>query len=128
MRLQCRRSEVNAKKFTQIGVQIKMYETEIKILDRLKKIDRVILPDRKREIANPPLYQSSGDHVALPLKGRANSSTDLFDNKNQKTLVQRRFYDENGNPEQDFDYKYRDSNNTHLFPHIHLWINGERTD
>ncbi|MDF9825384.1 hypothetical protein M2475_001839 [Breznakia sp. PF5-3] len=57
-------------------------------------------------------------HDNLDTKGEPNSSTDLYD-KNTKELLQRRFYDENGNVIKDIDFKHNDPNNNHIFPHEH---------
>ncbi|WP_227055622.1 hypothetical protein [[Clostridium] hylemonae] len=58
----------------------------------------------------------SGD---LKTKGEPNSSEDLYNENGE--LLQRRYYDKNGNVEYDIDYKHDNSHNNHKFPHGHEW-------
>ena len=59
-------------------------------------------------------------HDNLDVHGDANSSQDLYD-KDTGELLQRRYYDENGNAIKDIDFKHNDPNGTHTFPHEHWW-------
>ena len=102
-----------------------MYEEELKLLPLLEEKGRNVLPDSKRKIH----CQIVGRRIEA--KGEPNSSIDRFEvepNTKELILVQRRFYDSDGKAEQDFDYKHQNELETHLFPHIHVWINGKRRD
>lgn len=55
----------------------------------------------------------------LPTTGKPNSSVDLY-NENG-TLMQRRYYDENGRAVEDIDYEHSNGDNSHVFPHRHTW-------
>lgn len=102
-----------------------MYEEELKLLPLLEEKGRNVLPDSKRKIHR----QIVGRRIEA--KGEPNSSIDRFEvepNTSELKLFQRRFYDSDGKAEQDFDYKHQSELETHLFPHIHVWINGKRRD
>ena len=63
---------------------------------------------------------------SLPTKGRPNSSKDK---KNPKTgkVVQRRYYDKDGNADMDIDYTNHGNPKQHpKVPHRHDWKNGKR--
>ncbi len=102
-----------------------MYEEELKFLPLLERAGRTILSDSPRE------DRKRLEGRNLPFKGNPNSSIDRYD-FNEKTgkieIAQRRFYDANGNAEQDFDYFHQDSSGTHIFPHIHIWIGYNRSE
>ncbi|WP_145411122.1 hypothetical protein [Paenibacillus xylanexedens] len=59
----------------------------------------------------------------LGTQGKPRSSEDLYDSKG---LKQRRYYDKNGNADEDIDYDHSNGDGTHTFPHRHKWINGRR--
>ncbi len=61
------------------------------------------------------------DKSSLPTKGAPHSSKDLIDSKGVK---QRRYYDKNGNADEDIDYHHGGTG--HDFPHRHYWNNGRR--
>lgn len=59
------------------------------------------------------------DKSSLPATRQPpNSSADLL--KKDGSVKQRRYYDEDGRAEMDIDFDHTDDN-THKFPHIHLW-------
>ncbi|MBB6020395.1 hypothetical protein HNR77_001456 [Paenibacillus sp. JGP012] len=60
----------------------------------------------------------------LLTKGKPRSSEDLYDSKG---LKQRRYYDSNGNADEDIDYDHSNADGSHTFPHRHKWINGVRS-
>ena len=100
-----------------------MYENELQVLPLLEKEGRIILTDTVREVHEQ--FVGSG----LPLRGTPNSSVDRFVVKKDTgklVLHQRRFYNSKGRPEQDFDYIHKDEKKIHLFPHIHVWVDGAR--
>lgn len=102
-----------------------MYEEELKLLPLLEEKGRNVLPDSKRKNHR----QIVGRRIEA--KGEPNSSIDRFEVDSvtgELTLAQRRFFDTNRNPEQDFDYSHPDAMNNHVFPHIHVWIDGERQE
>ena len=102
-----------------------MYEEELKLLPLLEEKGRNVLPDSKRKIHR----QFVGRRIEA--KGEPNSSIDRFEVEpvtGELTLAQRRFFDSDGKPEQVFDYSHPDAMNNHIFPHIHVWINGERQE
>jgi uncharacterized protein RhaS with RHS repeats len=76
-----------------------------------KVIDKSKVP-KPRENNN----KVTGKMGSLDKKGEPNSSTELY-NKNGK-LIQRRYYDKNGNVEFDIDFSH---GGNHVFPHIHNW-------
>lgn len=65
--------------------------------------------------------QSTSAKKSLPPTGRPRSSKDLVDDEGVK---QRRYYDKNGNPDLDIDYRHGGVG--HKFPHRHQWTDGQR--
>lgn len=62
----------------------------------------------------------------LPKTSRPNSSKDLKDPKSGK-VVQRRYYDKDGNADMDIDYtNHGNPKHHHKVPHRHDWIDGNR--
>lgn len=59
----------------------------------------------------------------LGLTGKPRSSEDLYDDKG---LKQRRYYDKDGNADEDIDYDHSNADGAHTFPHRHQWIKGRR--
>lgn len=59
----------------------------------------------------------------LERTGKPRSTEDLYDSKG---LKQRRYYDKNGNADEDIDYDHSNADGSHTFPHRHKWINGQR--
>ena len=68
------------------------------------------------------VYRRSGE---FPKTSTPNSSQDLY-NKGTGELLQRRFYDSNGNMIKDIDFLHGDGSGVHTFPHEHYWewVNG----
>ncbi|MDO5027586.1 MAG: hypothetical protein Q4E50_07120 [Tissierellia bacterium] len=63
---------------------------------------------------------------SLPTKSRPNSSKDRKDSKTGK-VVQRRYYDKDGNADMDIDYTNHGNPKKHpKVPHRHNWKNGKR--
>ncbi len=60
--------------------------------------------------------KEKGKMGSLNKKGEANSSTELYNDKGE--LIQRRYYDGNGDVEYDIDFSH---GGNHEFPHIHYW-------
>ncbi|QNR70346.1 hypothetical protein IAQ67_06060 [Paenibacillus peoriae] len=60
----------------------------------------------------------------LGINGKSRSSEDLYDSKG---LKQRRYYDKNGNADEDIDYDHSNADGSHTFPHRHKWVNGRRS-
>lgn len=65
--------------------------------------------------------QSTSQGSSLPKTGRPRSSKDLVDKDGVK---QRRYYDKDGNADEDIDYRH--SGVGHEFPHRHIWTDGKR--
>lgn len=119
------RIKKRSKDLTESEILANMYENELQILPLLEKEGRIILPDTVREVHEQVI--ASG----LPLLGTPNSSVDRFvlhKDTGKLILHQRRFYDSKGYPEQDFDYVHKDRDKVHIFPHIHIWVDGDRQD
>ncbi|MDQ0719723.1 hypothetical protein QF049_000984 [Paenibacillus sp. W4I10] len=66
-----------------------------------------------------PPYKNTLDRT-----GKPRSSEDLYDTR--VGLKQRRYYDKNGNADEDIDYDHSNADGSHTFPHRHKWINGDR--
>lgn len=91
----------------------------------------------EREAAEEKSYQDAkqrgvpaGKHSSkyppfnkLSANGKPRSSEDLYD---RKGLKQRRYYDKNGNADEDIDYDHSNADGSHTFPHRHKWVNGRR--
>ena len=109
----------NKKHLTEEQINENMDTQEKIVLFELNLLGRKILEDNKRE-----RHYISEDRN-LPPTGEPNSTVDRYVGDN---VVQRRFYDNDGKAEQDFDYEHGDSNGKHVFPHVHVWVNGERSN
>lgn len=116
------RIKKRSKDLTESEILANMYENELQILPLLEKEGRTILPDTIREV------HERFEGRSLPFNGIPNSSVDHFvKNKEGKLILsKRRFYDSNGNTEQDFDYDHQNKND-HIFPHVHVWFLNERS-
>lgn len=70
-------------------------------------------------------YTDNEGSNSLPGKGEPNSSADL--KNSDGSLIQRRYYDENGKAAKDIDYDHPNPNDNHEFPHEHYW-NWDKKD
>jgi len=86
---------------------------------RLKNVGRSFLTDVPFEER-----ETHENEHNLPVLSNSNASVDL---KVAGATVKRCFYDADGNILQEIHYLHQDSRGTHLFPHIHIWIEGERS-
>ena len=115
-------------------IELIMKNNEKELAPILAKMGRTILPDAiyggHFSVRKGDLDQHGEIIRSLPDKdvALANMTIDLYalNDKGNWIIIQRRIYDDNGVAIQDFDYTHQDTKGTHLFPHIHVWINGKR--
>jgi hypothetical protein len=70
-------------------------------------------------VPNRTIVRIDGRHGDLPTSGaKPNSRYDLYVNG---SLVQRRWFDENGNVTRNRDFSHQNAHNNHEFPHDHEW-------
>ncbi|MBQ4203838.1 MAG: hypothetical protein II655_09080 [Thermoguttaceae bacterium] len=100
-------------------VNAEMLQEERRWMEMLESVGRQILPDRRRE-----KHITLVDAHKMPNLADCRCTIDLIQNG---ILVQRRFFDSNGNIEQDVDYDHQDPRKNHDKPHIHVWINTDRS-
>lgn len=66
------------------------------------------------------------EHPKAPTKSTPNSITIVINSKNG-SLIQERYYDENGDPYLDIDYINHGNSNSHPeIPHEHIWIKNKK--
>ena len=97
----------------------------------LAKMGRTILPDaiygKHVSVVGASLTKTSKKYVGELCE----ATVDLYkiDPKTgEKYLAQRRIYGADGKAVQDIGYYHNNDLGRHLFPHIHVWIDGKRID
>ena len=100
-------------------IRAEMLQEERRWLVPLYSLGRQILPDIP--LTN---HVTLIDEHKMPNRANGRCSIDLVKNG---LIVQRRFFDSNGNIEQDVDYDHPDSQKNHDKPHIHVWIGKNRS-
>lgn len=78
-----------------------------------------ILRSQGKPYVNHTTVKKTDTVRSLPTTGKPNSSVDFYGENG--TLMQRRYYDENGRAIEDIDYEHSNGDNSHVFPHRHTW-------
>lgn len=100
-------------------IRVDMALEEVQITVELARKGRKILPDNKR--IDVCVYGEQSLKTINPeYAGKTVALYKTIPKTQIKVLAQRRVYDENGVVLQDFDYWH--GSGTHVFPHIHVWL------
>ena len=81
--------------------------------------NKQITPNNKKKNKIQKRTVVRGREMKIPTKAEPNSVWELFTAEGR--LKQRRFFGPDGRATKDIDYKHRDDDNTHIFPHEHKW-------
>ena len=81
--------------------------------------NKQIAPNNKKKNKIQKRTVVRGREMKIPTKAEPNSVWELFTAEGR--LKQRRFFGPDGRATKDIDYKHRDDDNTHIFPHEHKW-------